>query len=174
MSQEYLFHAAYGETEKVEPYLSMYTENDNLFVGLAYEDPEYGKQPYTDVTVNITKLPYLMAAIDINNNGQEMMDFLAENGLAVPLKGQSVRSGFVDYPIAVFNAEALEKIDPKVFAEYQQAYGMDLDYSRFEDDGRESSLEELIDKAKERSGEKNQTLDAVDDTPAKKPHDMNR
>ena len=138
MSQEYIFHAPYGEAEKVEPYLSMYTDNDNLFMGLAYEDPEYGKQPYTDVTVNITKLPYLMAAIDVNNNGQEMMDFLVDNGLAVPLKGQSVRSGFVDYPIAVFNEEALEKIDPKVFAQYQEAYGMDIDYSRFEDDGKET------------------------------------
>ena len=42
MSQEYIFHAPYGEAEKVEPYLSMYTDNDNLFMGLAYEDPEYG------------------------------------------------------------------------------------------------------------------------------------
>ena len=138
MSQEYIFHAPYGEAEKVEPYLSMYTDNDNLFMGLAYEDPEYGKQPYTDVTVNITKLPYLMAAIDVNNNGQEMMDFLVDNGLAKPVSGQAAHSGFVDYPIAVFNEEALEKIDPKVFAQYQEAYGMDINCSRFEDDGKET------------------------------------
>ena len=263
MTQEYIFHASYGETEKVEPYLSMYTENDNLFVGLAYEDPEYGKQPYTDVTVNITKLPYLMAAIDVNNNGQEMMDFLVDNGLAKPVPGQAAHSGFVDYPIAVLNEEALTKIDPKVFAEYQEAYGMDLDYSRFEDDGKEtfyytfgsdegfpfqggwvevnannlgeandmfrsyfadrngalncvfvydseewaqtpmaqsdapeqichmkidqynadpdleqtakeSSLEELIGKAKERSIEKNGAIEARGDEPTKNPHDMDR
>ena len=141
MSQEYIFHASYGEAEKVEPYLSMYTDNDNLFMGLAYEDPEYGKQPYTDVTVNITKLPYLMAAIDISNNGQEMMDFLVDNGFAVPLKGQSVRSGYVDFPIVVFNEEALAKIDPKTFAEYQQAYGMEPEHDELERNTGTESLE---------------------------------
>ena len=141
MSQEYIFHAPYGEAEKVEPYLSMYTDNDNLFMGLAYEDPEYGKQPYTDVTVNITKLPYLMAAIDVNNNGQEMMDFLVDNGLAVPLKGQSVRSGYVDFPIVVFSSEALAKIDPEVFAEYQQANGVEPEHDELERNTRIESLE---------------------------------
>lgn len=264
MSQEYIFHAPYGEDEKVEPYLSMYTNNDNLFVGLAYEDPELGKMPYADVTVNVTKLPYLMAAIDTDNNGQEIMDFLVENGLAKPVLGQVAHSGFVDFPIAVFNAEALEKIDPKVFADYREAYGMDLDYGRFEDGGKETfyytfgtaeyfpfqggwvevnadtrdkandmfrsyfadrngmlncafaynseewaqtpmaqsnepdqvchmrinqfnqerssdeakrdaePLENIIGKAKEQAGEKNQLLESSDDAPSRKPHDLER
>ena len=121
----YELNSEYGGKYIVSPWIDMYGNNDNLFVGLYCQDKggEYW-EPFCDVTVNTVSLAYLEGAIDTNNNGEKIVDFLETNGF-----GQRtpyvVKSGFCTFPIFKFDEERLKQIDPKTFAEYQKAYGMD-------------------------------------------------
>lgn len=74
--------------------------------------------------MNKISLSYLEAAIDVNNNGRKLLDFLESNGFGkrTPF---TVSSGYCVYPIFRFDEKKIREIDSKVFAEYQKAYGMD-------------------------------------------------
>jgi len=120
----FTYASAYGSYE-VKPKVNCYVDYNNLYVGLDYFDKEFGTwDPYGDITVNICPLPYLESAIDTNNNGGEILNFLEDNGFAVPT-GKFLRSGFCTFPVYRFNEAALEKIDPVNFAEYRKSRGMD-------------------------------------------------
>ena len=142
------YHPPYGGTELVEPYLDVYQENNNLYVGLAYLDPEYGKQPYADVTVNVGRLPYLHAAIDTNNNGEKIVDFLTENGFGA-LTDQVMLSGYCEYPVFKFSEEALGKISPRVFGEYQKANHIETEQAKAVDGIAERLLDSHAGKGNE-------------------------
>lgn len=104
----------------VFPKISIYSNNNNIYMGFDYYDDEFeGKAPYCNVTVNIGKLPYLHAAIDTNNNGDNIIKFLEDNGFG-EMTGKYVSSGFCDFPIIKFNEEILFKIDPFVMEEYSK------------------------------------------------------
>lgn len=123
----YEYESPYGSTYTVEPTLAMYVDNDNIYVGLDFYDEEYGCwESFCDVTVNINKQPYLCAAIDTNNNGNAIVDFLENNGLA-EYTGMVTFSGYCVYPVFCFNEEKLKEINPEVFANYAKAYGKDKD-----------------------------------------------
>jgi len=109
----------------VVPKLAMYVDNDNIYVGLDHYDEEYSCwSPFCDVTVNVNKQPYLCAAIDTNNNGTAILDFLSNNGFG-EYTGMVNFSGYCVYPVFCFNEEKLKEIDPEVFADYAKAYGKD-------------------------------------------------
>ena len=124
-NEEYLFESEYGFSYSVTPYIDTYANNDNLYLGFYYfdkEDKEWA--PFCSATVNTISLPYMEAAIDVNNNGPKLLDFLEANGFGerTPF---TVSSGFCVFPIFHFNEDKIREIDPKVFAEYRKAYGMD-------------------------------------------------
>lgn len=79
---------------------------------------------YWDVwTVLTVSLPVLCdtncAYIDVNNNGEEILEWLTQNQLAVPT-GRSERSGYCEYPEYRFNRAALKHLDPEGYDAYQQ------------------------------------------------------
>ena len=115
----------YSGSYEVLPRLAMYANNDNLYVGLDCYDPEFGGMDhFTDLTVNLTRLPYLHGAIDTNNNGQQALDFLTRNGFG-SVTNLSIPSGFCMFPVFLFKEEKLRKIDPAVFEEYASLHGKD-------------------------------------------------
>ncbi len=121
--KSYEYKSAYGDVYTVEPKLAMYVDNDNLYVGLDFYDEEYNCwDSFCDVTVNINKQPYLCSAIDTNNNGNAIVDFLEKNGIA-EYTGMVNFSGYCAYPVFYFNEEKLKEINPEVFAEYAKAHG---------------------------------------------------
>lgn len=97
----------YGEYEvslKINKYL-----NGNLYVGMDYFDKEFGCMcPYGDITVNLIDLPKGHAAIDTNNMGTAVLDFLKKYKLAEPI-GLEIPSGFCMFPVYKFNEMELRK-----------------------------------------------------------------
>lgn len=139
--KEFDYRTPYGETERVQLCVHTYERDWNLYVGMDCRDPDSREMaPFTDVTVNITGLPYLFAAVDTNNNGFEIMDFLVENKLARPI-GQTLRSGYCEYPVVVFDEKSLERLDPAGLKEYRELRGME-------------PPESLKEQAKDRTSEK--------------------
>lgn len=119
----YEYESAYGGTETLSPYLNIYANNGNIclgFRGLSKEDGFWG--PFCIATVNTVSLAYLEGAIDVNDNGNRILDFLEANGFGQRTP-YAVASGFCIYPIFQFNEDKLRQIDPEVFAEYAKAFG---------------------------------------------------
>lgn len=113
----------FGSTETVVPKLNTYAENSNLYVGLDFFDSEFKTWlPYTDVTVNVGKLPFLESAIDINNNGQAIIDFLVKNGFG-ELTDKVIFSGYCSFPVFRFHENKLREIDAATFEQYAQKVG---------------------------------------------------
>lgn len=161
------YHPSYGGTEEVELTLDMYMDNNNLYMGMDYYDAELGGMDhFADITVNITDLPYLYSTVDTANNGQKIVDFLVENGIAEPT-GLDMPSGYCLYPVMEFKAEALEKISPGVFRTYQKAHGI-------EPKQQESSVDDLAKEAKERAAEKNAERSESSKANERKPSEMGR
>lgn len=120
----FTYTSFFGSYE-VKPTVNTYRDWDNLYMGLECFDKEFESwERFSDITVNICPLPYLESAIDTNNNGSEILNFLEDNGFAVPT-GKVVRSGFCSFPVYRFNEAVLEKIDPVNLAEYRRHRGMD-------------------------------------------------
>lgn len=113
----------WGSTEVVVPKLNTYLENNNLYVGLNFFEEEYECwEPFTDVTVNVGKLPFLESAIDTNNNGNGIIDFLVQNGFG-ELTKKTIPSGFCVFPVFRFNEEKLREIDNEMFEQYASLVG---------------------------------------------------
>lgn len=123
--QTYEYESEHGGKYLLAPKLGMYANNNNLSVQFfSYDETENFWEPFCSATTNIVSLAYLEAAIDTNDNGFKMLDFLEQNGF-----GQRtpfiVASGFCTYPIFKFNEQKLRQIDPKIFRDYKKAYRMD-------------------------------------------------
>ena len=96
----------YGENHPMTFDLDRYADNGNLYVGLVTHEEGY-PAPWSNLTVNLgTRCKENCAFIDINNNGNEIMEWLMQNGLAVPT-GEMKYSGFCVYPEVKFNMEKL-------------------------------------------------------------------
>ena len=139
------------ETEKVNIGLGAYGVDDNLYVGMNYFDRDLGGMDFFgDVTVNITKMQPFMACIDVNNNGEKIVDFLVENGFGEPA-GRALPSGFCMYPVFRFNPEKLREADPRGFEQYCKVVGIELE----KPEAAKGSLEEAKRQARERAQERN-------------------
>lgn len=100
----------YGTTIPVTFRKSNYVENNNLYIGIVCWDEGF-PEPWSDLTVNLSiKCDADCAFVDVNNNGEEIIDWLQKNNLAIPT-GRVARSGFCMYPEVRFNKEFLEKIE---------------------------------------------------------------
>ena len=146
------YRTSYGETEHVNLTLATYADNDNLYVGLDFFDPDIGGMDfYGDVTSNVIKLPPFMACIDTNNNNAEkIMAFLKENGFGEPTGG-ALPSGFCMYPLFCFNPEKLCEADPVGFAQHCRDAGIKLEMP----EAAQDSLDEAKKQARERAREHN-------------------
>ena len=89
---------------------------------LSYDEELQAWDQYGTVTVNITQLPFLYSAIDTNNNGEQIIAFLEENGFG-HATGHMLQSGFCTYPVFRFDEDMLIRIDPEVFSTYGSLHG---------------------------------------------------
>lgn len=123
----YPYKDSYGDEFTVYPKLDMYDDNDNLYIGLdSFDEDLGGIDDYCDLTVNIYKLPYLCSCVNIEYGGEQHAKFLEEQGIA-QFTGKWIPSGFLSFPVFRFNEDKLREIDPKMFAEYAQAHGREVE-----------------------------------------------
>lgn len=109
----------------VYPLLDIYKDFDNIYLGLDfYDEEEQCFDHYGAVTVNIDPLPYLCSAIDTNNNGDRMVDFLEREGFG-KRTGQMLNSGFCRFPVFQFDEKVLCAIDPEIYRDYMKMHGRD-------------------------------------------------
>ena len=85
-----------------------YNNNNNLYVGLLTNIEGY-PEPWSDLTVNLgVECADNCAFIDVNNNGDDIIDWLCENNLG-KLTGSIYMNGFCIYPEFEFNMDRLRK-----------------------------------------------------------------
>lgn len=108
-TQFYDYTDRFGETHKVCFSRASYYDNRNLAV-LAYCDEEGGLWPYADITVNIEPLDDpCLAAIDTNNLGDGIVEWLEDNGIA-SFAGRTIPSGFCLFPVVKFDEDWLDSL----------------------------------------------------------------
>ena len=96
----------YGSNHFMSFELANYIENGNLYVGLISNDNGYA-EPWQNLTVNLSvKCKENCAFIDTNNNGDEIIEWLAENNLG-HCTGKIMPSGWCVYPEFEFNMDEL-------------------------------------------------------------------
>lgn len=96
---------SWGETFKLNTFVSTYRNNDNLYVGLV--DSEDGC-PFADLTVNVRKLNDKDMAVIDTNNCPWAEEFIESNGLGSDT-GMLEVSGFCVYPIYLLNIEKIKE-----------------------------------------------------------------
>lgn len=98
----------YGTNHPMTFTMDSYVDNGNLYVGLVTYEDGY-PEPWSDLTVNLgVRCKANCAFIDINNNGNEIIEWLYSNSLG-HLTGRIKASGFCSYPEFEFNMEKLCK-----------------------------------------------------------------
>ena len=98
----------YGNVYPITFEIGKYVTNKNLAIQMITET-EYGYEPWSTLTVNLTtKCAENCAFIDTNNNGDEIIDWLINNQLG-HLTGKMEVSGWCIYPEFAFNMENLMK-----------------------------------------------------------------
>lgn len=98
----------YGKNHPMTFELANYAENASLYVGLITNEEGY-PEPWQNLTVNLNESRRCKpncAYIDTNNNGDEIIRWLIDNGLG-DMTGRIGISGFCFYPEFEFNMEAL-------------------------------------------------------------------
>lgn len=120
------YNDRFGVTYQVMPNMNTYLNNDNLYLGLDFYDTDcQAWLPYADVTVNVGALPFLESAIDTNNNGNDILDFLVKNGFG-ELTGAAIKSGYCEFPVFKFNEDKLKEVDSFAFELYAKAHNKEL------------------------------------------------
>ena len=98
----------YGETNAMSFQLGNYVVDKNLYVSLLYDEGGC-LIPWSNLTVNLgIKCADNCAFIDTNNNGNDIITWLEENGLG-KLTGRTGESGWCLYPEFEFNMDELMK-----------------------------------------------------------------
>ena len=109
---------SYGRTHKIQLNITSYNEGNLAISMTSWEDGE--PEPWSSLTVNMPSCrPRNCAYIDTNNNDQEILAWIIQNGLAVPT-GNTAYSGYCEYPEYRFRPDILEQIDPEGYAAYLQ------------------------------------------------------
>ena len=112
----------WGETLDVQLEMNNYVNNNGMFIGLMCTLEEGGYEPYGDITVNLSiKAPDYCAYVDINNM-PELEKFIADNNLG-EFTGLTQQSGYVEYPLYMFNVDVLRKACPDGMAMYEANIG---------------------------------------------------
>lgn len=102
-----------GEEKEVYLRLAQYQNTGGLYIGLL-ENTSDGFEPYADLTVN---LGYAygdeLAFVDVNNL-TNACQFIESNKLGESM-GFSEQSGFVSYPLYVFDRQRLEELAVEIY-----------------------------------------------------------
>lgn len=103
----------YGKTYPVRLRVQTYDEYRNLCVSREVLTDGYW-EPWDTVTVNVTARygGPCFALIDVNNCGEDCVDWLVSNGFGVRTPGGE-RSGFCFYPEFMFFEQKLREQDPE-------------------------------------------------------------
>ncbi|MCD8170971.1 MAG: DUF4313 domain-containing protein [Clostridiales bacterium] len=116
--ESFMFQSRHGEQLSVVFDICSYTSNDSLAIEM-YAITEGEPDPYAGVTVNLEgNPPHYCAYIDVADT-PELADFLGKNKIAYPT-GLSKRSGFNEYPLYIFDVEALRRMDAKGLEGYER------------------------------------------------------
>jgi hypothetical protein len=102
MKKLYDLNSRYGGQYKVYVNVAYYG-NHNLAIQLITDKGE----TFSNLTVNLEKLPPNCAYVDTNNLGPEIVDWITKNGLGVPTGAYQV-SGFCRYPMFMFDLNKLD------------------------------------------------------------------
>lgn len=106
----------YGKTLEITVEAASYPEGNLAVLLNCREDGAF--VPWNTLTVNLGIVrPLDCAYIDVNNNGEEILGWIQENGLAEPT-GRRGRSGYCVYPEYRFHGEVLQELDPEGYAAY--------------------------------------------------------
>lgn len=99
---------AWGSDHKITFEIHKYAENDNLAIQMLCWDEEWA-EPWSMLTVNLSKkCKPNCAFIDINNNGDAIIDWLISNNLGKPTDRLGF-SGFCVYPEFEFDMDEVQK-----------------------------------------------------------------
>jgi hypothetical protein len=97
----------FGQKWLIYVQIEKYSQNGNLAIQLFSDSGE----PFSTLTTNLSvKLPPNQAYVDTNNNGIEVIDWIAQNGFG-HTTGANLRSGFCIYHLVEFD---LAKLGGKV------------------------------------------------------------
>ena len=107
-----LNYNSWGLDHAIQFRFSKYVENDNLYVGMVSLDGEYGPEPYTDVTVNLSEPCKANCAFIDTNNNPGIINWLIENNLGT-LTGRIGFSGFCVYHELEFDMEKMREYEFK-------------------------------------------------------------
>lgn len=102
---------AWGQEHRIALSVDRYANNGNLAVQMWCLDDEEFPEPWSMLTVNLTKkCKKNCAFIDINNNGDNIVDWLVKNNLGCET-GNFEISGFCIYPEFEFDMDELRKYE---------------------------------------------------------------
>ena len=102
----------WGSAHIIQFETANYVNNGNLAVHMLEVNGDY-YEPWSFLTVNLTrKCAPNCAYIDVNNNGDDIIDWLIDNNLGKPT-GRMEISGFCFYPEFEFNMDILNKYSIK-------------------------------------------------------------
>lgn len=163
---EYDYVTSYGQLERVALDVGAYG-NGGLCVVMESFDRDMGERVrFADMTINTEKpLPPMTAAIDIETHGDEVVEFLADNGIG-ELTGEMLTSEDRTYPFFRFAEAKLAEADPRGFERYCKTAGIEIKRKEYE----KSMFDELKKQAKERASDKN--LGRSEEPRATRSHDM--
>ena len=119
MGKQMTYESKWGEVT-VELTMSRYAGSGNIFLELVSTDGEY-LEPYGNITVNLVDVPKYCGYIDTNNM-PEMEKFIKDNDLG-EFTGFTLRSGFCEYPLYVFNVDKLRELCPEQMEKYENSIG---------------------------------------------------
>ena len=148
---EYDYITNYGQLERVTLEVGAYG-NGGLRVAMESFDRDMGERVrFADMTIDAGKaLPPLTAAIDTETHGEEVVEFLVEEGFGEPT-GEQLAEGELTHLLFRFNEKKLAEADPCGLESYRQVN--DIDPERGEADKK--SLDTVKLKAQERVREHN-------------------
>lgn len=122
--ESFMFQSRQGEQLSVVFDISSYVDNRSLAIEM-YAITEGEPDPYADVTVNLEgNPPHYCAYIDVANT-PELAGFLEKSKIAYPT-GLTKTSGFNEYPLYVFDIEALRRMDAKGLVKYERDNNIQL------------------------------------------------
>ncbi|WP_326975321.1 DUF4313 domain-containing protein [Caproicibacter sp. BJN0012] len=107
----------YGSVHPLQLEVCTYPEGNLAITMTTWEDG--APEPWDTLTVNLDGVRKRECAfIDTNNNGQEILKWIADHKLGVPT-GLLGFSGYCVYPEYHFFPDALKEMDPEGYTEYQ-------------------------------------------------------
>lgn len=118
------YHSSYTGETMVAMDIQQYMDTGNMYIGLGCFEDGY-PEPFGDLTVNLGDVtPNYCSYVDVNNmpNAEK---FIKDNGLG-SFTGFIKRSGYVEYPLYMFEPDKLREFCPDGLALYEKSKGIQV------------------------------------------------